>query len=175
MTDLQKKIQKSSSFAAGAFYLITMYPVGYLLFQFVALYYLLTGKNSSFHLMDGVSTTTAVIQLLCNSIVYLMASAAVIMAQRIFREINKEYTPFKPLHVKRLRRITVLSLLCIIGDGLLNTWSARLTGSLNTTGFVQSFLKDLNFVYFLLPVVTYCFSFILDYACQLQAEADTTL
>ena len=131
MTDLQKKIQKSSSFAAGAFYLITMYPVGHLLFQFVTLYYLLTDSNSSFRLADGVSITTAVIQLLCNSIVYLMASAAVIMAQRIFREISKEYTPFKPLHVKRLKRITVLSLLCLIGDGLLNTWSARLLNPVN--------------------------------------------
>ena len=174
MTDLQKKIQKSSSFAAGAFYLITMYPVGHLLFQFVTLYYLLTDSNSSFRLADGVSITTAVIQLLCNSIVYLMASVAVIMAQRIFREISKEYTPFKPLHVKRLKRITVLSLLCLIGDGLLNTWSARLLNSVNRS-FLSQFLHDLNYTNFLLPVVICCCTFILDYACQLQAEADTTL
>ena len=174
MTDLQKKIQKSSSFAAGAFYLITMYPVGHLLFQFVTLYYLLTDSNSSFRLADGVSTTTAVIQLLCNSIVYLMASAAVIMAQRIFREISKEYTPFKPLHVKRLKRITVLSLLCLIGDSLLNTWSARLLNPVNRS-FLSQFLHDLNYTNFLLPVVICCCTFILDYACQLQAEADTTL
>ena len=175
MTDLQKKIQKSSSFAAGAFYLITMYPVGHLLFQFVTLYYLLTDSNSSFRLADGVSITTAVIQLLCNSIVYLMASAAVIMAQRIFRDINKEYTPFKPLHVTRLRRITWMSTLCILGDGLLDTWSVQLLRQPLQPGFIRMFLRDLNFAYFLLPIVIYCFSFILDYACQLQAEADTTL
>ena len=174
MTELQKKIQKSSSFAAGAFYLITMYPVGHLLFQFVTLYYLLTDSNPALRLAEGVSTTTVVIQLLCNSIVYLMASAAVIMAQRIFREISKEYTPFKPLHVERLKRITVLSLLCIIGDGLLNTWSARLLNPTNRS-FLSQFLHDVNYAFFLLPLVIYCCAFILDYACQLQAEADTTL
>ena len=179
MTDLQKKIQKSSYAAAVAFYLIVIFPLGNLLTQLLILFQLLTGTHSPETVFRNqpahVSLTTSAIFLICSCMVYFLASAALIMAQRIFRDINKEYTPFKPLHVTRLRRITWMSTLCILGDGLLDTWSVQLLQQPLQPGFIRMFLRDLNFAYFLLPLVVYCFSFILDYACQLQAEADTTL
>lgn len=179
MTDLQKKIQKSSYTVAVAFYLIVMFPLGNLLTQLLMLFQLLKGTHAPEtvfrHQPANVSFTTTVVFLLCSCIVYFLASAALIMAQRIFRDINKEYTPFKPLHVTRLRRITWMSTLCILGDGLLDTWSVQLLQQPLQPGFIRMFLRDLNFAYFLLPLVVYCFSFILDYACQLQDEADTTL
>ena len=178
MTELQKKIQKSSYAAALAFYIMVMYPVGHFLNNLLRLFQLLTGKAQVdwiFHNVPHISITTATAFLLSNCAVYLMASAALIMAQRIFREISKEYTPFKRLHVTRLRRITLLSTFCIIGDGLLKTWTAQLSNDPLQPGFFRMFLRDLNYTHFLLPIVICCFSFILDYACQLQTEADTTL
>ena len=105
--------------------------------------------------------------LLCTIAVLGLAFYCLLQAQAIFRDISREYTPFRPIHVQRMRRIALVSIVCILGQALAQAWSLQLRGG--------SFSIDLNVAYFLIPLVVCSFSFILDYACQLQAEADTTL
>ena len=171
MTELQKKIRKNSRFTANTFKFITIFPLSGILVSLVALVGLLTGTDIVVQklIVEAPKANTLQITL------FLLASIAVLglsvycllLAQYIFRDISRDYTPFRPIHVQRLRRIASVSVVCIVGQALTEAWSLHLKGG--------NFSIDLNVAYFLIPLVVCSFSFILDYACQLQAEADTTL
>ncbi|MBR6575097.1 MAG: hypothetical protein IKK61_08905 [Clostridia bacterium] len=171
MTELQKKIQKTSRFTANTFKFITIFPLGGILVTLVALGGLLTGNDAIVQQLileaPRAATLQIVLFLLCTIAVLGLAFYCLLQAQAIFRDISQEYTPFRPVHVQRMRRIALVSIVCIFGQALTEAWSLQLRGG--------SFTVDLNLAYFLIPLVVCSFSFILDYACQLQAEADTTL
>ena len=171
MTELQKKIQKTSRFTANTFRLITLFPLGGILVTLVALGGLLIGNDTIVQQLiveaPKASTLQIVLFLLCTIAVLGLAFYCLLQAQAIFRDISREYTPFRPIYVQRMRRIALVSIVCILGQALAQAWSLQLRGG--------SFSIDLNVAYFLIPLVVCSFSFILDYACQLQAEADTTL
>lgn len=171
MTDLQRKIQKTCRFTANTFRFITIFPLGGILISFVALAGFLTGNDTVVQQLivevPRASNLQITLFLLAGITVLGLAVYCLLLAQRIFREISEEYTPFRPVHVRRMRRIALVSIVCILGQALTEAWSFQLQGG--------SFAVDLNLAYFLIPLVVCSFSLILDYACQLQAEADTTL
>lgn len=171
MTELQKKIQKTSRFTANTFKFITIFPLGGILTSLAALVSLLTENDAMARQLileaPKANTLEITLFLLASIAVLALAVYCLLKAQAIFRDISQEYTPFRPIHVQRMRRISLVSIVCILGQALTEAWSLQLRGG--------SFAVDLNLAYFLIPLVVCSFSFILDYACQLQAEADTTL
>lgn len=171
MTELQKKIRKTSRFTANTFKFITIFPLGGILISLVTLAGLFTGNDTVAQQLileaPRASSLHITLFLLASIAVLGLAVYCLLLAQRIFRDISQEYTPFRPVHVRRMRRIALASIACILGQALTEAWSFQLQGG--------RFAVDLNLAYFLIPLVVCSFSFILDYACQLQAEADTTL
>ena len=100
-------------------------------------------------------------------VIWLCYGAAFLLLYRIFRDVHREYTPFRQLHVRRLRQTAgYLAVVYALENG-----TNALTSVMNK-GFLSFTLK---LDPFLLPLTLVGLSFILDYACQLQAEADTTL
>ena len=171
MTDLQKKIRKTSGFTARIFGYMAIFPAVNATLSLVGIYQALRGAAGLQLKHNGLLLNTSPLQIilfaLCTLMIYGLAAGALMIARNIFYDISEEYTPFKPLHVTRMRRIALLSTICIVGQALVEAWSIRLRGG--SSGL------DLNLAYFLIPLAVWSFSFILDYACQLQAEADTTL
>ena len=171
MIELQKKIQKTSRFTANTFRFIMIFPLGGMLVNIIALAGLLLGNEAIAQQLileaPQAGTLQVIVFLMGSTAVLTLAAYCLLLAQRIFREISEEYTPFRPVHVQRMRSIALISIVCILGQALMEAWSLQLKGG--------SFAVDLNLAYFLIPLVVCSFSFILDYACQLQAEADTTL
>lgn len=171
MTDLQYNIQKSSRTAAYLFRFLMVFPLGNLLVKLMALAGLLTGSDAMVQKLvleaPRADTLPLALFLLATCLLLGMVTYCLWLAQMIFRDISRERTPFNPIHVKRMRRIAYLTVPCIFVQSWLDGWALALQGG--------SFRTQLNLAYFLIPFVVHSFSFILDYACQLQAEADTTL
>lgn len=100
-------------------------------------------------------------------LIWLCYGAAFLLLYRIFRDVHREYTPFRQLHVQRLRQTAgYLAVVYALENGINALTSVMHKGFLSFT---------LKLDPFLLPLTLIGLSFILDYACQLQAEADTTL
>lgn len=171
MTELQKKIRKTSRFTAAVFSYLCIFPASSVFLSCFNLYGLLGGAtNISLRIAGQApngSRNELIMFTLCMILIYTLATWGMILARNIFHQIAQEYTPFNPTHVKRMRKIALISIFCILGKALLEGWALSMQGG--------SFAPDFNLAWFLLPLVVCSFSFILDYACQLQAEADTTL
>ncbi len=171
MTDLQKKIRKSSRFTSMLFGYLCIFPFWGLLLACTNLWGLLRNDDRLLFTFARESPKVSRGELFLYTLlmisIYLLATWGMLMARSIFRQISEEYSPFNPMHVKKMRRIALFSLICILGKALLEGWAMVMQGG--------RFSPDINLAWFLLPIVVYSFSFILDYACQLQAEADTTL
>jgi len=172
MTKSQKKIQKSSHILKILFLCLLLDPLMHmaqkLLFAvgllcdhapYVELLRQQTPNVTSFH---GAMFNFA--GLLC----YALLFAAYYLTHCIFRDISQEYTPFRAVHTRRLRWIAGLIAACLIFESVLNHWAVWA----NTGILDWPFRLDVRYI---LPLLIFSFSFILDYACQLQAEADTTL
>ncbi len=159
MTELQKRIQKSSYYVVLVLYFMTLSPLSGIWSSFLKLR------------MDPPQFRAYHMAML---IIHLLTLICVILAQRIFRDIHEQYTPFQSIHVRRLRIVAALSLLCAICSVLLAGWKDALNFG-HTVSFLIRTLNYFQISDLAVPVAAYSLSFILDYACRLQAEADTTL
>ena len=108
MTELQKKIQKTSRFTANTFRLITLFPLGGILVTLVALGGLLIGNDTIVQQLiveaPKASTLQIVLFLLCTIAVLGLAFYCLLQAQAIFRDISRE--PIIPYSRKEIPPIT---------------------------------------------------------------------
>ncbi len=160
MTKLQKQIQKTSSWVILAFYWLTLAPVSR-----ICQHSMTMSQGShyplSYHLI-GI-------------LLQLLVLTALILAQRIFRDMRIQYSPFNPIHVRRLRIIALLTFAVFFVNSILEVWIGMGSGHFAPMALFLTWLRLLNLAQLAIPVTVYAFSFILDNACKLQAEADTTL
>lgn len=169
VTDLQKRIQKTSKTVYWLMRWLCLYPAVRVAQQLVWLINLLRhveGFSDAFS-AAGLTLSQEIGLRLCTAVIYLLLSLVVVQVQKIFFDIGYEYTPFQPIHVKRLRRGALYSLLYSLGYYGINEWAFQMKALAQRPVIAAG--------YFLLPVLIYCFSLILDYGCQLQRQADETL
>ena len=172
MTKLQERIQKSSHLLNVIFICALLDPFLHMLQKLLMAVGLLCGHIPFVErLIQQTPNATAFHGAMFNFasiLCYALIFAAYYLIHCIFRDISQEYTPFRTIHTKRLRWVGVLFTACFIFESVLNHWAVWVnTGVLN-----WSFRLEGKYIF---PLLIFSFSFILDYACQLQAEADTTL
>lgn len=95
--------------------------------------------------------------------------AILVSANRIFRNISREYSPFTQKTVKGMRRIAILLLIDSIVAPHVD-FAIKKAISL-ATGTLYNFSDELN----ILAIVLYCFSLIFQYGVELQQQSDETL
>lgn len=170
MTELQRKIQKSSRWVSFGFALFLIRPFFKMIEKFCIGLGQLFGSEAILRLTENQAPDVNIFQAgiynLAGILLYLFVFYAYYQLWEIFRNISREYTPFCPIHVKRLRRSALAFTASFVYEMGLDIWIYLLRPEL---GF------QLHLQRYLIPVLIFSFSFILDYACQLQAEADTTL
>lgn len=171
MTSTQEKIQKSSKVLSIVFLVFlcsctlqglnVLWKVLWLLFDpvdamaYYADHYPLASHGATL-LHQSVYTGT-----------WAAFAFAFALLYRIFRDISREYTPFQQLHVRRLRWTAAVLTAAYTMEIALASMSGMMTnGMLRISWSLDPFL---------IPLTLVGLSFILDYACQLQNEADTTL
>ena len=171
MTDTQKKIQKSSKVLSVVFLVFVCACVLHGLKVLLSVLWLLINRPGAMEYFSVRLPYAGYWELFLHQLVYVLTwaayAAAFIPVYQIFRDISREYTPFRSLHVRRLRWSAVLLAAVYtleLGLGAINSVLAG--GTLSFTLALDPFL---------LPLAMAGLSFILDYACQLQTEADTTL
>lgn len=95
--------------------------------------------------------------------------AILISANRIFRNISHEYSPFTQKTVKGMRRIAILLLIDSIVAPQVD-FAIKKSISL-ATGTLHNFGNEL----IILAIILYCFSLIFKYGVELQQQSDETL
>ena len=104
MTDLQKKIRKSSRFTSMFFGYLCIFPFWGLLLACTNLWGLLRNDDRLLFTFareaPKVSRGELVLYTLLMISIYLLATWGMLMARSIFRQISEEYSPFNPMHVK---------------------------------------------------------------------------
>lgn len=95
--------------------------------------------------------------------------AILVSANRIFRNISLEYSPFTQKTVKGMRRIAILLLIdSIVAPQVDFTIKKSI---LLATGTLHNFGNEL----IILVIILYCFSLIFQYGVELQQQSDETL
>ena len=135
-------------------------------------------KGANFYKMNSLLITSfPTAKLLFNKQNLIPLTVAVVLYQavilailfliyRIFRDISSEYTPFKQIHVARLKWIAGLS----IAMGICSYFVVFAAGAAVISASLQ-----FNLDMFIPSVMIYCVALILDYGCSLQKQADETL
>lgn len=141
-----------------------------------SIHFALTGAN--FYKMNSLLITSfPTVQLLFNKQNLIPLTAAVVLYQvvilavlfliySIFRDISNQYTPFKQIHVARLKGIAGLS----IAMGVCSYFVVFAAGNVAALTPLQ-----FNLDMFVPSIMIYCVALILDYGCSLQKQADETL
>ncbi|TCL53728.1 hypothetical protein EDD76_1271 [Kineothrix alysoides] len=95
--------------------------------------------------------------------------AILISANRIFRNVSCEYSPFTPKIAKGMKRI---ALLLLIDSGVAPRVDFEIKKAISlTTDNLYDFSSELM----ILAIVIYCFSLIFQYGMELQQQSDETL
>jgi len=98
----------------------------------------------------------------------LIPFAVFILAYRIFRDISKEYTPFLPKNVRRMKTIAFLT----IGWGILCPAAFFVLRKIIP---IESAVTVNGFGRIFIGILIYCFAVIFEYACLLQQQSDETM
>lgn len=101
---------------------------------------------------DVFTSGTLILLILCVVIKMGFYFAVLTLANQIFRGICQEGTPFRAVHVQRMKWIALLVFIA----SFINLFSIQLTG-------------------WTAALLIWCSSMVLDYGCQLQQESDETL
>lgn len=95
--------------------------------------------------------------------------AILVSANRIFKSLSREYSPFTQKTVKGMKRIAILLLIDSIVAPQVD--SAIKKSVSIATGALHNFSDEL----IILAIVLYCFSLIFQYGVELQRQSDETL
>lgn len=90
-----------------------------------------------------------------------------LMIYSIFRDISREYTPFKQIHVTRLKWIAGLTVLM----GVCTQIAVTIADYYKTSNLSL----QLSFDTIIPSIMIYCVALILAYGCELQRQSDETL
>lgn len=99
-----------------------------------------------------LTSGTLVVLILCLLVKLALYFAILTLTKQIFRGIRLDGTPFRQIHVRRLKWIALLVLVA----SFIHFFSIQLIGCLAA-------------------LLIWCISMVLDYGCQLQQESDETL
>ena len=171
MTSTQKKIQKSSKILSIVFLVFlcscTLQGLNVL---WKVVWLLLNPANAMTFYSNLYPLASHGATLLHQTVytgIWATFVSAFVLLYRIFRDISRQYTPFQQLHVRRLRWTAVVLTVAYTLEIALASMSGMMTnGMLRISWSLDPFL---------IPLTLIGLSYILDYACQLQNEADTTL
>ena len=171
MTNTQKKIQKSSKVLFFVFLIFTCSGVLQGLDVLWRLVYLLLNPTDAWAKFSALlpygDSTALCLYWGCRTLIWACLAAALLLLCLLFRSISQEYTPFRQVHVRRLRQASVLMAAGYFFEIVQNTmYRAWAQGGQGIPFRLDPFL---------VPIALIGLSCILDYACQLQNEADTTL
>lgn len=171
MTNTQKKIQKSSKVLSLIFLFVLCSCIFQGLSQVFYLVFLLLNRPDAWKMLSPSFPHADYSDLClffgCSVLMWVCYVAAFSLLYLIFRDMGREYTPFRQIHVRRMRWAAGMMVGTYCSDTILGGMKrAWIQGG-------QGFPFRLD--PFLVPMVMVGLSFILDYACQLQNEADTTL
>ena len=95
--------------------------------------------------------------------------AILIITNRIFKDISREYTPFLPKNIKRMKKLAVL---LIIDSFIASPIDIAIRQSYSMP---KTYSSDLSSEMIVLAVVIYCFALIFQYGVELQQQSDETL
>ena len=101
---------------------------------------------------DVLTIGTLVFLILCVVAKLALYFAVLTLAGRMFRDFSREDSPFRQIHVRRMRWIALLIFLA----SFINLFSIQLAG-------------------WMAALLIWCVSLVFDYGCQLQQESDETL
>lgn len=171
MTNTQKRIQKSSKVLFYVFLFVMCSCILQGLDVLWRLVYLLLNPTDAWADLSSWIPYGDYANLCvfwgCRTLLWGCLAASYILLCLIFLDISREYTPFRQLHVRRLRQSSALMiggyLIQIVQNTMYRAWFEGGQGI------------PLRGDPFLVPLALIGLSYILDYACQLQNEADTTL
>ncbi|MDP4153955.1 MAG: hypothetical protein Q8865_11050 [Bacillota bacterium] len=94
--------------------------------------------------------------------------AILILTNRIFKDISREYSPFLPKNISRMKKIAML----LFVDSIISPEiSAAIGKSLSLVDNPVNFRSEL----FVLAIIIYCFALIFQYGADLQQQSDETL
>lgn len=99
-----------------------------------------------------LTTGTLVFLILCVVVKLALYFAVLTLAGRMFRDFSREDSPFRQIHVRRMRWIALL----IFVASFINLFSMQITS-------------------WIAALLIWCVSIVFDYGCQLQQESDETL
>lgn len=109
--------------------------------------------------------------MVCGVLILALFLAIFIIAESIFRLIQKSESPFIPEVPKRMKLIAVLLLLAQIVPRFLGYFIRFAdTGRVSVT-----IIDEGTFVMIIIAMIIYCFAAVFDYGCVLQRESDETL
>ncbi len=91
-----------------------------------------------------------------------------ILAHKIFKDISREYTPFLPHNVKRIKTISLV----MIVEGIV---SPAAIFALRKLFSIEAYCAVNGTGYIFLGILFYCFAVIFEYACLLQKQSDETM
>lgn len=101
---------------------------------------------------DVLTAGTLTVLILCVVAKLALCFAVLTLAGRMFRDFSREASPFRQLHVRRMRWIALL----IFIASFINLFSMQITS-------------------WIAALLIWCVSIVFDYGCQLQQESDETL
>ena len=101
---------------------------------------------------DALTTGVLILLIVCVVAKLALYFAVLTIAGRMFRDFSREDSPFRQIHIRRMRWIALLIFLA----SFINLFSIQLTG-------------------WMAALLIWCVSAVFDYGCQLQQESDETL
>lgn len=171
MTNTQKKIQKSSKVLSLVFLFVLCSCIIQGLEALLNLVFLLLNQPDAWESFSPsfpyADYSDVCLFYGCRTLMWVCYITAFALLYLMFRDISREYTPFRQIHVQRMRWAAGM----LFGTYGFETILGGMKRAWIQGGQGFPFRLDP----FLVPLALIGLSFILDYACQLQNEADTTL
>ena len=178
MNPINEKIRKTSRFVAIITKILYITVIIALCVESVGIiWYVISPESSSFtwggikivspYFFSGSSEiATEFFTGICGQSFFV---AILIVTNRIFKDISREYTPFLPQNIRRMKKIALLLLLdSIISPPIDLAIRASISAS---TSSLSGFSTEMT----ILAIVIYCFALIFQYGVVLQQQSDETL
>ena len=118
---------------------------------------------------DGHTNGEVVAELSSNLVNQVLLFAIFVIAHQIFKDISHEHTPFNIKHVKRIKTISILTLISSI---ITPTIEMALTKIFAPAVEASS---EINFGFIAIAIMFYCLALIFEYGTILQTQSDETL
>jgi len=170
-TDNLAKLQRTSGFVSTIALIVMVIATIVLIISTILLTLCLVDAQIIYDASKdaGISKDELEIMMSMVFLSIIFVDAVMFFVYKIFKDIEKSYTPFKKENSKRLMQISALLIIYAIVIPIL---SAIIVGSTNLDDEMQI---HFNLVLVAVAVLFYCMSLVFDYGAKLQQESDETL